>query len=57
MGMVSTTVILIAKRKRMDLVVLFSPMELITKENGIMVKVVEKVVRCMQIRMCMLETF
>jgi hypothetical protein len=41
MGMLSTTVRLIARIKRMDMVVAYSPMELITKENGIMVYVVE----------------
>jgi hypothetical protein len=47
MGMVSTTVRLIARIKRMDMVVLYSSVELITKENGMMVNVVEKVVRCL----------
>ncbi len=41
----STTVILIAKMKRMDMGVVYMQMVLNTKENGIKVYVVEKAVR------------
>jgi hypothetical protein len=53
----STTVRPIAKMNRMDMVVVYTPMVLITKENGIMVNVVEKVEWCIKIRTCILETF
>ncbi len=41
----STTGILIARMKRMDMGVVYMQMVLNTKENGIMVYVVEKAVR------------
>ncbi len=54
--MKSTTVRLTAIIKSMDMDVAYTLMVLITKENGMMINLVEKAVRCMSIMKYTLET-
>ncbi len=52
-----TTGKLTARTNRMDMGVVYLLMALITKENGIIVYVLEKEAYCLQVVICMLETF